>query len=58
MSELVEAALRRLFQARRESVELDPLPTFDSGGALVDASEVQAWSIRHTSRAGRRRDEL
>jgi plasmid stability protein len=42
MSELVETALRRLLQARREPIELDPLPTFDSGGALVDVSDRDA----------------
>jgi hypothetical protein len=39
MSQLVEAALRLLFQqARRERPELPPLPSFSSGGALVDVA--------------------
>lgn len=42
MSELVETALRRLFQSRRESVQLDALPTFDSGGSLVDIADRDA----------------
>jgi hypothetical protein len=36
MSELVESALRLLFQMRRKRPELPPLPSFASGGALVD----------------------
>ncbi len=36
MSELVETALRNLLQSRREQEPLPPLPTFNSGGALVD----------------------
>ena len=39
MSELVETALRLLFQARRETAELAPLPAFDSGGAMVDVAD-------------------
>ena len=39
MSELVESALRNLFQAKRERAELPPLPTFKSGGALVDVAD-------------------
>lgn len=39
MSELVETALRLLLQARREPTDLPPLPTFDSGGALVDLAD-------------------
>jgi hypothetical protein len=42
MSELVESALRLLFQMRREQPELPPLPSFSSGGALVDISDRQA----------------
>lgn len=42
MSELVETALRRLFQARPERVEPRPLPSFDSGGALVDVADREA----------------
>ncbi len=39
MSELVETALRQLLQARPEPVELQPLPSFESGGALVDIAD-------------------
>ena len=42
MSELVETALRRLLQARPEPVDLQPLPTFTSGGALVDIADREA----------------
>ena len=42
MSELVETALRSLLQSRRNSAELTPLPTFDSGGALVDIADRDA----------------
>jgi hypothetical protein len=42
MSELVETALRRLFQSRPEATELIPLPSFDSGGALVDIADRDA----------------
>ena len=35
MSELVETALRLLLQSRSASVDLRPLPSFDSGGALL-----------------------
>ena len=42
MSELVETALRRLLQTRRDAVELPPLPSFDSGGALVDIADRDA----------------
>ncbi len=42
MSELVETALRGLFRARKEPVRLAPLPTFRSGGALVDISDREA----------------
>lgn len=42
MSELVETALRRLLQTRPVSTELPPLPTFDSGGALVDIADRDA----------------
>ena len=36
MSELVDMALRALFQQRQRTSELPPLPSFKSGGALVD----------------------
>jgi len=39
MSALVETALRRLLEARREPDALEPLPRFDSGGALVDVAD-------------------
>jgi hypothetical protein len=42
MSELVETALRRLLQSRPEAVEFQPLPSFDSGGALVDIADREA----------------
>jgi hypothetical protein len=42
MSELVESALRQLLQSRPEPVEVPPLPSFDSGGALVDVSDREA----------------
>ncbi len=42
MSELVEAALRLLFQTRRKRPELPTLPSFSSGGALVDVADRQA----------------
>lgn len=39
MSELVEAALRSfLAQSRRKPEDLEDLPSFDGGGALVDVS--------------------
>jgi hypothetical protein len=42
MSELVETALRSLFRSQNERVELTPLPTFHSGGALVDVADRDA----------------
>ena len=44
MSELVEAALRLLFQSgtRRSKPKLGPLPTFRSGGHLVDIADRDA----------------
>ncbi len=42
MSELVETALRGLFQTRKKPARLPPLPTFDSGGALVDIADRDA----------------
>ena len=42
MSELVETALRGLFQSRKRPVELSPLPTFNSGGALIDIADPEA----------------
>ena len=42
MSELVEAALRLLFQMQKRRRELPALPTFKSGGALVDIADREA----------------
>lgn len=42
MSELVETALRGLLQSRPSTSKLAPLPTFDSGGALVDVADREA----------------
>lgn len=42
MSELVETALRQLFRARRKPAAVPDLPTFRSGGALVDVADRDA----------------
>jgi hypothetical protein len=42
MSELVETALRQLLQSRSAAPDLTPLPSFDSGGALVDVADRDA----------------
>lgn len=42
MSELVEMALRQLLDTRPEPVALQPLPSFESGGALVDIADRDA----------------
>lgn len=42
MSELVETALRSLFRAQKEPVDLAPLPVFHSGGAMVDIADRDA----------------
>jgi len=42
MSELVETALRRLFQSRSARRSLQPLPTFDSQGTLVEVADREA----------------
>lgn len=42
MSELVEIALRGLFQQRRKKGDLSPLPSFHSGGALVTIDDRDA----------------
>ncbi len=42
MSELVEMALRLLFRSQRKPEDLSPLPTFHSGGALVDVADRDA----------------
>jgi hypothetical protein len=39
MSELVETALRLMFSSRRKQKALPALPTFDSGGELVDIAD-------------------
>ena len=42
MSDLVETALRNLFQSRKKTVQLSPLPSFKSGGAFVDVADRDA----------------
>lgn len=42
MSELVESALRLLLQSRKPVEDLPPLPTFKSGGHLVDIADRDA----------------
>jgi len=42
MSEIVETALRRFLQTRREPAELSPLPSFKSGGSLVDIADRES----------------
>lgn len=42
MSEPVESALRLMFRAQRKRGDLPPLPTFRSGGHLVDVTDRQA----------------
>jgi hypothetical protein len=42
MSELVETALRMLLTPKRRQEKLPPLPTFRSGGALVDIADREA----------------
>lgn len=42
MSELVEMALRMLFRAQKKPTDLPALPTFRSGGALVDIADRDA----------------
>lgn len=42
MSELVESALRLLFKSQREAPRLPRLPTFRSGGHLVDVADRDA----------------
>jgi hypothetical protein len=42
MSELVETALRNLFQKQKAPAELSPLPTFMSGGRFVDIADRDA----------------
>jgi hypothetical protein len=42
MSEVVETALRQLLRRRTVSGGLPPLPSFASGGALVDVADREA----------------
>lgn len=42
MSELVESALRLLFQNTKTPKALSPLPSFKSGGYLVDITDREA----------------
>jgi len=42
MSELMETALRLLLRAPKQPSGLPPLPTFHSGGALVDVADRDA----------------
>jgi len=42
MSDLVETALRQLFRDQRSRPELPPLPSFHSGGHLVDIADREA----------------
>lgn len=42
MSDLVETALRMLFRSRRTKKEAPVLPTFRSGGAMVDVADRDA----------------
>ncbi len=42
MSELVESALRLLLRSQRKQQKVLPLPTFHSGGALVDIADRDA----------------
>ncbi len=42
MSELVETALRLLFQSQRKREKIVALPTFRSGGTLLDIADRDA----------------
>jgi hypothetical protein len=42
MSEIVEAALRKVLSEPEEPRELRPLPTFDGGGWTVDPADREA----------------
>lgn len=42
MSELVETALRLLFRSEKKHGQLPRLPTFRSGGAMVDIADRNA----------------
>jgi hypothetical protein len=43
MSELVESALRTFLDEKPEAKELPPLPTFKSGGFLVNIDSRAEW---------------
>lgn len=43
MSELVESALRTLLAERPEAKELPPMPTWNSGGLLVNIDSRAEW---------------
>jgi hypothetical protein len=38
ISELVESALRLLFERKQERIELPPLPSFEGRGTFIDIS--------------------
>ncbi len=42
MSELVESALRLLLKPSRSREQLPPLPSFKSGGSLIDIADREA----------------
>jgi len=42
MSELVETALRLLFRPRKDARKLQELPTFKSGGTLVEIADRES----------------
>jgi hypothetical protein len=42
MSELMESALRLLLKPPKRRSELPPLPSFNSGGSLVDIADREA----------------
>jgi hypothetical protein len=42
MSEMVESALRLLLRSQRKRQKMTALPTFHSGGALVDIADRDA----------------
>ncbi len=42
MSELVESALRLMFRVQERRPDVPPLPTFRSGGHLVDIADRDA----------------
>jgi hypothetical protein len=47
MSELMESALRLLFKSRKSKRDLPALPTFKSGGHLVDIADRDALNNIH-----------